>query len=953
MPRQHGARLEYLESKVPGYFVAVQGGYGPEYIARVVAGYLRRFRPDKGEDYEPTSEELAAIDDDNVEDEEWLLEPVRREDEVLEQFRERVETFKDLKVVVAAKIDQVERWMRYRYRKQAEANMKESDAYRKLLSKLTGLDISPGRRRPPYVEWGRANPELADDLVRRYLNSKDDSSDEMVLRADAVKEGYSFVPPEDRKVWKQKAYDRFLEEAKQGIHGACLPARLLWAEEHSMEVDQRVKVAVAEKARSLKFVKKGGEAYVAVRQEVLKREFETWKEEDKEIWRKKAQEIQNERVEKCKQLKSAPYSTTPEDRQRAIDRLGPFITPILEGMAEATGWKFTLIGGGPEPIDGGRLNTTAVHVGVTSGPVPLTFGAMFRPQIKQSLNTYFGSFLKKCYSVSECQSRAMATPAVPRTEEMEDPSGAIVRDTIEDQGSRGTSSSASGTNVANVASSKPIPSTSKTIPSASNSTSTSSLPKQASLPLKPICPPPINSTTASSSRSKPYARIMAPAAAPRLPPQGSATMSAVAKGKDTESRPSNAQRQNRAASPISVAGSPPPPSSPSVAPPSLPPPSPISIRSSPEPEPPIRGSGVADSPINIPSSLAAPVTRTYKDRKRTTASGMSPSKAARSDARRRLAGSSKGHSPAVQASSSGTTRSTFVGVVLPARGATASSSRAHKSGKHVEDDDMATELSSVTAAGDGGPDDVQSKGTGKKRASLASDNALKRKRTTDGGAASAPPRSSTSSDPAPTAKRRKTETARAAAIIDPIPDHVPHMVSTPAGCADYVRTVLSICHEVQMDRQLRDVVANWVRLDSKPNYKGPRLSATDRPSDIGWWIARARPVGYQPKKMQDLQGYAHDFTTWYRNCSPSWRTEDSSGFDMPRSSGGDWSSLARFGPNGIVNFVVGLAWWKGELKKLPCRTPREQQFKGSQLALYKAALDEVDYTFRCLGEAGY
>ncbi|KAK7017492.1 hypothetical protein VNI00_018621 [Paramarasmius palmivorus] len=66
MPRQQGARLEYLESKVPGYIVAVHEGYGPEFLAQVVAGYLRRFRPDKGEDYEPTAEELAAIDDDNT-----------------------------------------------------------------------------------------------------------------------------------------------------------------------------------------------------------------------------------------------------------------------------------------------------------------------------------------------------------------------------------------------------------------------------------------------------------------------------------------------------------------------------------------------------------------------------------------------------------------------------------------------------------------------------------------------------------------------------------------------------------------------------------------------------------------------------------------------------------------------------------------------------------------------
>ncbi|EEB97589.1 hypothetical protein MPER_03060 [Moniliophthora perniciosa FA553] len=155
-----------------------------------------------------------------------------------------------------------------------------------------------------------------------------------------------------------------------------------------------------------------------------------------------------------------------------------------------------------------------------------------------------------------------------------------------------------------------------------------------------------------------------------------------------------------------------------------------------------------------------------------------------------------------------------------------------------------------------------------------------------------------------------------------------------------------------MDRQFRDVVLNWLRLDGKAGYSGSRLPATKRPVGIGEWIARARPVKFRPK-MEDLERFGDDFEAWYKACCPSWRRDRGLGIRMTRESGQDWSSLAKFGPNGIVSFVAALAWWKEAVKKIPCRTPRERQDKLIKRTMYETVLDEIDYTFRSLREAGY
>ena len=53
--------------------------------------------------------------------------------------------------------------------------------------------------------------------------------------------------------------------------------------------------------------------------------------------------------------------------RRAIDNLTDFVQPVLDGICAATGWKATLIAGGPEPAHQGRLNVIRYLCRVLSG----------------------------------------------------------------------------------------------------------------------------------------------------------------------------------------------------------------------------------------------------------------------------------------------------------------------------------------------------------------------------------------------------------------------------------------------------------------------------------------------------------------------------------------------------------------------------------------------------------
>ncbi|KAL0568245.1 SERTA domain-containing protein 3 [Marasmius crinis-equi] len=142
--------------------------------------------------------------------------------------------------------------------------------------------------------------------------------------------------------------------------------------------------------------------------EVLRDEFKKLSEAEQKEWAEKATSNHAAATTAWKERMNAPPSQKPEDRQACINRLGDFCKPILEGICERTGMIATLVIGGPEPQDGGRINALAIHSGdLTSGAVPMDWGRSEVQIWKQHIFPSFTRHLKKTFSMEECKSRAL------------------------------------------------------------------------------------------------------------------------------------------------------------------------------------------------------------------------------------------------------------------------------------------------------------------------------------------------------------------------------------------------------------------------------------------------------------------------------------------------------------------------------------------------------------------
>ncbi|KAF9470292.1 hypothetical protein BDN70DRAFT_939839 [Pholiota conissans] len=152
-----------------------------------------------------------------------------------------------------------------------------------------------------------------------------------------------------------------------------------------------------------------GKKKIGLRNKIYKEAYDELDDEEKKEWETKAK-IEHEKSSAMLEASlDAPPSTEPADRQNVIEGLPAFVQPIIDLIAEYTGWKVTVIAGGPEPADNGRLNIVSMHSGHCSGPVPMTFGRAERGPYKQFVIPVFANFLKKCYTVEEC--RAASLPA--------------------------------------------------------------------------------------------------------------------------------------------------------------------------------------------------------------------------------------------------------------------------------------------------------------------------------------------------------------------------------------------------------------------------------------------------------------------------------------------------------------------------------------------------------------
>ncbi|KAG6905861.1 hypothetical protein DXG01_017251 [Tephrocybe rancida] len=124
-------------------------------------------------------------------------------------------------------------------------------------------------------------------------------------------------------------------------------------------------------------------------------------------WEQQARDEHAVELKAWKEFRSGVPSKDPADRQCAIEGVSKFATPILDLLEDLTGWKWQLQGGGPEPADGGQLNTMSVSSGTTMGDVSLMFVQSKKETYKKYILPIWGSYLRKCFTPAECHARAM------------------------------------------------------------------------------------------------------------------------------------------------------------------------------------------------------------------------------------------------------------------------------------------------------------------------------------------------------------------------------------------------------------------------------------------------------------------------------------------------------------------------------------------------------------------
>ncbi|KAK7017061.1 SERTA domain-containing protein 3 [Paramarasmius palmivorus] len=892
-------------------------------------------------DQEPSEEEIAAgfaaFHADTLED--VVIEPpiqVSGQSDV--DYDQAMKDHEDLKKRYAFRAEQIARWLNYR-RPARDPARKEPEALDRLLAKLSGVALPSRRKLPAFTVWAQAHPEIVEPLIKKRILELQEA------QRVAGGEGSSD---------KASVEGSAANSTDAGTSAASVSGGSVATEAQQETKDADGELVVLEKKG--KFIKKGKSAYVAVRQEVIRNAFNKLDPKTCQTWAETARTQATQKESEYIAAIKAPPPTDPASRQSAIERIPSFVQPVLDGMSEATGWSFTLLAGGPEPADGGRLNIISCHSGVTLGPKPLNFGAAAREGYKKYVIPLYANFLQRSYTVDECRRRAMPAGAPTLASIINEEADGVCLDTIvlppKLPPGINTFPGSSKPKPYN-AFTAPLPSVSAT--SSSSKTGTTQFPSHAAPSTTSGAPPP--------RKSAPTTARMKPGPQPPLPPtRPSSTLPASSQKsvhtgttstsistqrsdpapKDRSARyrlagsgrvsttttttiPSGSKDKHVTANRPRSASSPPSPSRPSNESPKPTPPratrsptrlSPITISSSPVVA--AKGSGRPNSPINLdeeptPTPLGPPlVIRTYK----------SPSR-------------KRGRRQQVE----------------------------QQDTQHVEETMSDEDVEMLDAVPDPKPDGYESDSVFYNAPAPSSSKPSKRRAVAQSISepgksrqAKKPRIESTISAPGPAAPKpklsslapRKSKGASASAPPPPPPppgSSTSYDVPTPPEAPDYVVRTLELARANGITEETRRLLRLYLRIDGAANFQGDgRLPSYRRPDCIGAWIARARAPKYRPD-MSDLAGFYEDFLVWFKFCMPEWRKDEGKGIRLTRNPNGDWESLRITGRNGIVSFIPVVFWWWHALQSCPADTPRERQVKTLRVGQYEGVVDELIYCF--------
>ncbi|KAJ7120486.1 hypothetical protein C8R43DRAFT_1136871 [Mycena crocata] len=112
-----------------------------------------------------------------------------------------------------------------------------------------------------------------------------------------------------------------------------------------------------------------------------------------------------------------------------------------------------------------------------------------------------------------------------------------------------------------------------------------------------------------------------------------------------------------------------------------------------------------------------------------------------------------------------------------------------------------------------------------------------------------------------------------------------------------------------------EVVELWWRYEVAANFEGPKRGAGTavRPDEVSGWINRARSGGPHPA-ISDVYSFVTRWWKWWETINPVWRKRTGTPVRLEQCGDGDWSSLAHTGPNGLLNALICLRWWRDALR---------------------------------------
>ncbi|PPR04509.1 hypothetical protein CVT24_013115 [Panaeolus cyanescens] len=147
------------------------------------------------------------------------------------------------------------------------------------------------------------------------------------------------------------------------------------------------------------------------REKVAKALFDELGEGQKEAFARQAQVQYESELARWKESKNNPIPDDPQSYQHCISNLPAVVQPLLDLISQATGWKVTMLAGGPCPSRDGRMSMVSLHSGTTNGEIPMTFGKFESVRYRKYITPMFTNFLRNCYSVEECRRRTLGGDA--------------------------------------------------------------------------------------------------------------------------------------------------------------------------------------------------------------------------------------------------------------------------------------------------------------------------------------------------------------------------------------------------------------------------------------------------------------------------------------------------------------------------------------------------------------